>query len=218
MTIRKQALAVTLVVATAGVALAAATLTDFKEAQGKEGCDSIPYSTERGDCKRYAVTRDEYCKGGKGPWNCEALNPAGLLKQIENVNGKIVDLKREKDDLNNKRNSATDDEKRDIDGRITKIDDEIYKLTQLVDEWKRKLYEEKKAIDDRIYVGEQCLSARKSVAGEFNDAISYAKSETDPDIVAIAKDLVAYWETKQREHEKAMTDTEAGIKKCRDMR
>ena len=65
--LRNKLFAATLTLGVAsGIAYAAVTADDFKNAVSKTGCDSIPYANERDDCKKYGALRDEWCKGGRG--------------------------------------------------------------------------------------------------------------------------------------------------------
>ncbi len=77
----------------------AQSLSDFKDAAGKEGCDSIPYSSLRSSCQSKQRDVDRWCKGSKGVWSREGLDPEGLKKQMENVKRKIDELKKEKANL-----------------------------------------------------------------------------------------------------------------------
>ena len=78
-----------------GGAVLAASLNDFKEAVGKEGCDAIPYETIRSTCKSRSSDVNDWCKNASKKWSCDDLDPSGLTKQIENVKKKVEELKRE---------------------------------------------------------------------------------------------------------------------------
>ena len=49
----------------------------------------------------------------------------------------------------------------------------------------------------------------------YNEAISKARSESDPEKKEIAAQLINYWETKQKEHEQIFKDVLAGLEKCK---
>ena len=98
------------VLALGGVAAtASATLNDFKNADGKKGCESIPYEGIRDTCGRKSEAVRDWCKNSSRKISCDDLDPMGLAKQIENVKAKIVDLKRERDELASKISDAKDD-------------------------------------------------------------------------------------------------------------
>jgi len=82
-----------------GGAVAAATLSDFKEAEGKDGCESIPYDGIRRTCTDNSRDVDDWCKRSDRKISCNDLDPSGLAKQIENVKQKVADLKRSRDDV-----------------------------------------------------------------------------------------------------------------------
>jgi seryl-tRNA synthetase len=201
-----------------GVAIAA-SLDDFKEAVEQKGCTSIPYEDIRDSCKSNSEKVQEYCKGGRGPMTCDDLDPAGLTKQIENVKQKLEDLKQKKSDLEDKKSHSSDEnEQKDLEAQIEAIADQIEKLESKLDEWKDKLEKEQDQINDRIDVGEQCLSYRKAVRDNFVDAKSKAKDESDPDIKPLAEKLVDKWEKGEEGHAKAIELANRAIEKCKEMR
>jgi hypothetical protein len=100
----------------AGSVVLAGIADDFKDASNRDGCEAIPYSSERGDCVSGGRGVDDWCKNPSKPWSCDDLDPSGLNRNIDNVNGKINDLKKEKDDLESKRHNSKDDgERRDLE-------------------------------------------------------------------------------------------------------
>jgi hypothetical protein len=61
-------------------------LSDFKEAVGTVGCDSVPYSDLRSNCKSEQSTVHEWCDGARGPVTCGSEGITRQLKDnIENV-------------------------------------------------------------------------------------------------------------------------------------
>lgn len=130
--------------------ITARSLSDFKNAAGKEGCDAIPYSSLRSDCQSKGRDVDTWCKGGRGKWNCDELDPEGLKKQIENVTKKIEALKKEKDSLNGVKSRAKDErEKRDMETKIAAAEKEIEKLEDMRSGWQKKLDDERREIKAR---------------------------------------------------------------------
>src|SRR3954471_396390 len=92
-------------------ALALASIgDDFKDAANRDGCEAIPYSSERSSCISAGRDVDDWCKSSSRKWSCDDLDPSGLNRNIENVNSKMSDLKKEKDDLEYKRNNAKDED------------------------------------------------------------------------------------------------------------
>jgi hypothetical protein len=201
-----------------GTALAA-TLDDFKEAVGKEGCDSIPYSDLRNTCKSKSSDVNDWCKNSSKRWSCDDLDPTGLAKQIENVKRKVEELKREKADLVSRKSGANDDsERRELEDKIAAKEKEIRELEDKIVLWEQKLADEKTAVHDRIYIGEKCLGYREEVARAFLDAKSSANRESDPQIKPYAEKLVEKYEAGERGHVEAIDITKRGIDKCKAMR
>jgi chromosome segregation ATPase len=200
-------------------AAASATLNDFKNADGKKGCESIPYEGIRGTCSSKSDSVNDWCKNSSRKISCEGLDPAGLAKQIENVKAKVADLKRERDELSSKISNAKDDsERKDLESKKKEKEDQIYDLEQKISTWERTLSDEKSDISNRIYNGEQCVGYRDEVARAFSDAKQNARSESDPQIKPYADKLVAYWESEESGHATAIRTYKEAVEKCKGMR
>ncbi|HWU87022.1 MAG TPA: hypothetical protein VN253_07095 [Kofleriaceae bacterium] len=185
----------------------------------RKGCESIPYDDLRSTCKSKSSEVADWCKGGRGKWSCDELDPSGLTKQIENVKRKIEDLKREKDELSRKKSDAKDDsERRELEDSLAAKERDIYELEKKVEEWERRLSDEKRAANDRIYIGEQCHDARQNVARVFESAKGRARSETDSEIKPYADRLASSYEAEERGHAEAIDFVRRGIEKCKSMR
>jgi len=202
-----------------GVAFAyTATVDEYKEAVNHKGCDSIPYSDLRGECKSKAAERDEWCKS-KGKFTCEDLDPRALQQQIENINAKLKDLKSQRDDLKDKRSDAKDeDEQKKLDEQIAALDARIEKLEKKVDEMQHRLDEEKHQIEDRIYIGEHCFDARNEVQDKFDHARGAAADVSDEAIKPLAQQLIEHWDKGTDDHKKIIADTKTSLEQCKSFR
>jgi hypothetical protein len=106
-----------------------------------------------------AVRRE--CRAGG---SCDDLDPSGLNRNIDNVNAKFNDLKKEKDDLEYKRNNARDDsERRDLESKIKDKKEQIELLQAKVEAWKKQLDNEKSMARDRQ--GRRCASLSRPRVG-----------------------------------------------------
>ena len=193
------------------------TLDDWKAAlsaaQSDRGCESIPYSNYRDECKRKSEKVEELCKTDK--WSCQGLETRKLRENITGLTEKIARLKSDKDQLNDQKSRATDDEKKELGNKIDQVEKEIYERSKDLDFMKKSLETDLSDIELRLYKGGQCLDARTDVQKSFESAVSDGNRESDPEIKAIAKDLIDYWRRKRDEHEKAFQDTKQGIENCK---
>jgi len=65
-----------------GVSVALADkLSDFRDAVGKTGCDSIPYGDLQSNCSSEQSRVHEYCDGSRGPVSCGSENITRQLKE-----------------------------------------------------------------------------------------------------------------------------------------
>lgn len=203
-----------------GVAAAAsATLSDFKNADGKKGCESIPYEDIRDTCSRKGVSVNDWCKNSSRKISCNELDPAGLARQLENVKAKLADLKHERDELSSQIINAKDDsERKDLESKKKDKEDQINDLDQKISTWERTLSDERSDISDRVYNGEQCVGYREEVARAFSEAKQNAERESDPEFKPYADKLVSYWESEEPGHATSIRTYKEAVEKCKGMR
>jgi hypothetical protein len=207
-----------LVLGLLGSIIGAATLNDFKNAENQTGCDSIPYDSIRATCRSNRDGVREWCKNSSRPISCDGLDPSGLTKQIENMKGKIKELKDELGKLPSSSDAKDDSERRTLEDKKKAIEDKIYELEKRVAEFESRLSNEKTDINNRIYNGDKCVDYRKDVARSFESARSSAKSESDPEIKPIAEKLVRYWESEEPNHAAEIRKYQEAVDRCKSMR
>lgn len=211
----------TLIVATLCLsALALASITDdFKDASNRDGCEAIPYSSERGSCISAGRDVDDWCKNSSRSWSCDDLDPTGLKRNIENVTSKIADLNKEKEDLEYKRNSSSDEnERKNYERMIEEKKSQIEELQKKIDAWTKQLSEEKGAAGKRKDIGEQCVKNRLAVKQIFSNIKAKVQSESDPEAKAYVSKLVDKYEAAEKGHQEAIDITNRGIEKCNGMK
>ena len=203
----------------AGSLVLAGVAEDFKDAANRDGCEAIPYSSERSACSSGGRDVDDWCKNSSRSWSCDDLEPGGLNRNIDNVNRKIDDLKREKDDLEYKRNSSKDDnERREFESKIKEKKDQIEVLQAKVEAWRKQIESEKSLARDRQDIGERCVTNRISVQRIFASVKSKVQSESDPEAKQYVSRLVDKYTAAEKGHQQAIDTTNRGIDKCKGMR
>lgn len=201
-----------------GLALAGVA-DDFKDASNRDGCEAIPYSSERSTCSSLGRDVDDWCKNSSRKWSCDDLDPSGLNRNIDNVTSKIKDLKREKSDLEDKRNRSSDEnERKDLEKKIDEKKAQIEELEKKVDAWKKQLDSEKSMARDRQDIGEKCVANRIAVQKLFASVKTKVQSETDPDAKQYVGKLVDIYTRAEKGHQEAIDITNRGIEKCKGMR
>lgn len=201
-----------------GLALAGIA-DDFKDASNRDGCEAIPYSSERSTCNSLGRDVDDWCKNSSRKWSCDDLDPSGLNRNIENVTSKINDLKREKSDLEDKRNRSSDaNERKDLEKTIDEKKAQIEELEKKVDAWKKQIESEKSMARDRQDIGERCVANRIAVQNLFASMKAKVQSETDPDAMQYVAKLVDTYTRAETGHQEAINITNRGIEKCKGMR
>src|SRR5438105_4996573 len=84
-------------------------LDDFKDAVAREGCDSIPYSDVRSNCRSQQDDVHPWCDGSKGPITCDPGGTRDLRSKLEREQRELDALKDKRRDLEDKRSRAADD-------------------------------------------------------------------------------------------------------------
>jgi len=215
---RERRLGYAVIAAGAFVALAtrivvAQSVNDFKNAADSKGCGLIVYSSQRSTCDDRGPRIEDYCK--RRTWSCDGLDPEGIKKNIENVKGKIESLKKERDELESKKNGSKDDsEKRDLDNKIADKKKEIEQKEALVAEWQRKIEDEKKEIAARLSIGKQCREYRVDVQKAFAETKSKLQSESNADVKPHAEKIIKKIESEESGHKDAIDFVDKGIYKC----
>jgi hypothetical protein len=69
-------------------------------------------------------------------------------------------------------------------------------------------------VNDRLYINKACRDARSAVMDVFSSALSSGKSESDPEIAPLAKQLVAGWEKQRPGHDTELKEANTAIEKC----
>jgi vacuolar-type H+-ATPase subunit I/STV1 len=195
-------------------------LSDFKEAVGKSGCDSIVYSDLKSNCSSEQSYVHDYCDGAKGPVGCGSENITRQLKNnIEKEKKTVEELKAKKSKLENDKYHAKDDNERSrLSKELEQVEKDLYEAGRRVDQAIADLDARKKLVDDAIYNIGKCLDYRRSVMNVFAYAQDKVRGETDPDIVPLARQLRDKWEESKRGHGIAITDKENALRTCKDSR
>ncbi len=197
----------------------AQTLDEYKAAveaaSRDEGCASIPKSDLRDRCNRAADFVKQDCK--EKPFRCKDL--LENRKLAENIKGKedsISSLKKDKEELERKKSSASDSDKREIEDKIKQLENKIDSDSRSLEEMKRSLSTDRSDAGIRADQGRRCLEARKDVQYLFDSARSSAQSENDSEKKPFANKLIEYWERKTKEHDEAFKLTKEAIEYCEE--
>jgi hypothetical protein len=196
----------------------AQTLDDFKEAVGKDGCDSIPYSDLRGTCndKQGSVHSSDSCDGKR---SCSGLETSRFEDRIKIENMCLNTLKPLKDGFSDQKSELeSDDEKRLIEDVISQIQTEIDAAGNKIEASKKSIEDNRAKINERVTRGQKCLDSRQAVQKAFADAIEKAKNESDPDIKPLAEQLVSKWEASSRDHEEPIKAANEVMGVCKNLR
>jgi hypothetical protein len=162
-------------------------LADFKDAVNKEGCEAIPYQSERSTCKDRSSDKDKICQG----FTCDK---ADVTKDIETYKEKSKNLREAKE---------------------RKDEQAVSNLEGIVKSLEEKLEGYKKLAKERIENGYDCLETRERVQRSFSDAKQMVQAETGPDLQPYIPDLVRKYETGRDQHIVPMQETTRSIDNCK---
>lgn len=195
-------------------------LSDFKDAVGNKGCDSIPYSDLRSTCKSQQSEVHDYCDGKRGPVTCGSARITRDLKEnIEKKKKDVESLKNKKRSLEDQKSRASDEsEKNRIGKEIDQVERDIYEAGKLVDAAISEFDERKKLVENAIYYLDKCVDYRRAVMNVFATALDKVRGETDDDIKPLARELRDRYEASKSGHETAIKDKQNALDTCKDSR
>jgi hypothetical protein len=208
--------------AVGGGLVLAQSLSDFKRADGVEGCPGIPYPELARRCMDTMVDVHESCKVVK--WSCRDGNLQSIRTNTQMAQDIAKDIESKENALRTEErnlSSAKEADKRSIEDRIRDLKKGIVEQQE-----KKKAAEERavgarKETELRLAFGTKCLELRGKVNGYFKEGIDRAKadagkSDVDPEIKRIIQDNMSRWEREYEKHKQVMNDVTDGIKYCQD--
>jgi DNA repair exonuclease SbcCD ATPase subunit len=211
------ALAVGLGVLLSPGAASADKVSDFKDAKGKTGCASIPYSDLSRNCSDQQNGVNDWCKGGRGPVTCTGIDTRKIRDDIDRAERKLDDLKRELSSLQSKRSSAKDDaEKRSAEKEIDEKEKAIDTAKRSIEQLKKDLEDARKQIQQIISTIDKCIDYREAVMNIFSSARDKLSGETDEAIKDIARELRNAYSESISGHRQAITDKQNAKSACKD--
>ena len=175
-------------------------LDDFKTAAQKQYCDSIPYSSLRGDCANRQQDVKSYCD----ETTCKGLSYRDRQNTVKKLREEITQLE-------SKLSNAKDDEK-------SRMEAERDGKKRNVESLEREINDTKIQIQGRIEKSERCRRNRVEVQYIFQRAAQEAKrdSQTYPNIKPFADKLLPHWDAEGKGHADQIIDIQNGVDLCKE--
>lgn len=191
-------------------------LDDFKEAVNKIGCESIPYSDLRSNCKSQQSDVHDWCDGAKGPVTCDIGVTRDLQSKLDREQRNQEALKDKRRDLDDKRSHASDDqEKSRLTSEIEAADKDIEASTKKVEDLKSDLSKRKDLIEKTMYTLNKCIDYRRAVMNVFAYALDKVRGENDPSIKPYAEQLRDKYEESKSGHEEQISNKNNSLETCK---
>jgi hypothetical protein len=166
---------------------AADKLADFKEAAGKDGCEAVPYSSERQACKDRSNDKNRICKD----FSCDKAAVTKDLEEYKEKSKNLQDAKQRKDEQS----------VRSLESTVKSLND--------------KLEGHKRLAKELIKSGYDCLAAREMVQRSFSDAKQMVSAESDQALKQYVPDLVRKYDNGRQEHIVPMQQATRAIDNCK---
>jgi hypothetical protein len=181
----------------------AQTLREYTEAEASKGCDSIPYSTQRSNCKDMQDYVKKFCDLDR---SCK-IDQVGNIKKM---NDKIGEMQTRIAELDRLRSDTGRD--KDKDAKETK------ELQDKIAVTKQNVIEATLEVNVRIDNNEHCRDYRRKVQGIYSDAINNAEKVDDAEKKPIALRLAARWKETTKDHQNEIENVVDRIQECRNRR
>lgn len=104
---------------------------------------------------------------------------------------------------------------REAENKVAESEKLTAELLARTDDMKKDIAARESKMRDRIPLGETCVQGRADVMRIFEDAISRAGSESDSDIKAIAQPLMKLWRTSVDDHKAPLEQAKDVVEVCR---
>lgn len=192
-------------------------IDDFREAVGRKGCDSIPYTDTRNHCRSQQSDVHPWCDGARGPVSCDPGVTRKLKGQLESEKRNLDTIKDRRREAEDKRFHASDDaEKNKWQSEIETIDKEIDATNKRLEDLKSELEKRKDTTNKTIETINKCIDYRRAVMNVFADATDKVRNEQDPDIRPYAIQLRDKYSAEVGGHEVQIRDRNNAIEICKD--
>lgn len=178
--------ALALVLATASTA-SADKLSDFKTAADKKGCEAIPYSSERSDCKTYSRAKDDACNT---KFSCDLRGHKKLLETLKEKQKNLNDAKAR----NNKESASA--------------------LEKTVADLKGKIDKARKDARSNLQQADKCISAREKVQKHFERVRSLVEREREEALKPFVTKLVDHYKSEKETHQRPIKEVEQARGNC----
>jgi len=171
------------------------TLEQFKNASEKRGCNAIPYSDLKRDCKSKQQEKDSECKG----YSCDP-KAAKKLKTEVNKTAKAID---DFEDTDQDENTYS----KEFRKKLSRIEDEF---EEMQDEAK-----------SRLKKGEACLEARENVQEVFEDVTNKLKSDkskyNNEELDDFIDKLIKHFDEEAKSHDDPMDEVSNACENCEEV-
>jgi hypothetical protein len=162
----------------------------FREAAAKEGCDAIPYQSERNLCKERSWDKDRVCTA----YTC---NKSDVDKDLANY----------KEALKNQQ-----------DAKDRKNEEGARALEKKVAELREKLEAHKRLASDRVEHAKDCLEARERVQRSFSDALQKVQQEKSPELQPYVATLAQKFKDGRESHLPAIQEAIRAMDNCQKVK
>lgn len=193
-------------------------LEDFREAVAKVGCDAIPYSDPRSNCRSQQDEVHPWCDGSKGPVTCSGRT-SDLTSARDAAQRELQALQDKRREIDDRRSRAGDDaERAKASAELEAIDKELDAAKAKLDGTLRDLERRKDLVDQAVYTLNKCIDYRRAVMNVFAYATDKVRGESDPDLRAYATQLRDLYGAQISGHEKQIENKTNALENCKKER
>jgi len=171
------------------------TLKQVKDASEEEGCDAIPYSDLKRDCKSKQQKKTSICQG----YSCDPKAAKKLKTDVNKTAKAINDF----EDTDQDENTYS----KELRKKLSRIEDEF---EEMQDEAK-----------SRLKKGEACLEARENVQEVFEDVTNKLKSDkskyNNDELDDFIDKLIKHFDEEAKSHDDPMDEVSNACENCEDV-
>lgn len=191
---------------------------DFKDAATKTGCESIPYSDQRNQCRSQQAYVDEWCKGSRGPTSCTPNAKVTLINKQVTEYRELDELSNKRKEVEEKRARASDDsEKRKWTDALEDLDKKINESKRTLDQLAKEISSYKDRVHQTIDTLNKCIDYREAVMNVFSYSTDKVRGDASSDqaLRPYAQTLLDEWAGEIKGHRKQIEEKQNAIETCK---
>jgi hypothetical protein len=188
---------------------------DFREASTHTGCDSIPYTDLRNQCRSQQADVHPWCDGSRGPGSCASGITRNLKSDQVTAQRELATLEDRKRDLEDRKLRASDDNDRaKLTTELEGVEKLIAATKARLDALRADLEQRADVIAKTLHTINRCIDYRRAVMNVFAYATDKVRGDNEPSVNRYVEKLRVIYAESIDGHEEQIVSRTKAIENC----